>query len=84
MFTHLIIYQTPKLEIKYRILYNTPMYKIGQTTSMGWLVIDIQRFYKNRFYTLNEFDKFMVVKRKIPFKEKLNNKLYHLKCIFKN
>lgn len=31
-------------------------YKIGETTSMGWKVLNIEREYKNKYYPIHEYD----------------------------
>ena len=53
---YLIVYETRKKEIIYRIVKYEPMYKNHSYTSMGWYIIDIQRFYKGRFIPLKEYD----------------------------
>lgn len=76
MLLYLITYQNKKLELKHRIIknLNTDL-KIGDVTPMGWYVLDIQIFYKNRFYTYSEYQK---VKKHLP----KNKILKRLKILF--
>ena len=55
---YLITYQNKNLELKHRYLknYNYSL-KVGDTTSMGWYVLDIQTLYNGRFYTNKEYSK---------------------------
>lgn len=50
----LIIYKTTKNKTIFRLV-DYPLVEIGDYTSMGWYVLDIQYFYKGRFYSKNEF-----------------------------
>lgn len=51
----LVIYQKTSGEIIYRILRARPKYKKGDTTSMGWKVLDIKNMYKGNLYTNYEY-----------------------------
>lgn len=42
---------------KYRT--TTLPYKIGETTSMGWKVLNIEYEYNNQYYSESEFNKLM-------------------------
>lgn len=52
---YLVIYRNKNFEYKYRILQYHPPYKVGDRTSMGWDVIDIQYYFENQFYTYKEY-----------------------------
>lgn len=49
----LVVYQSPK-KTRYRLLKFTFL-KPGDITSMGWLVLTVQHYYKNRFFTQEEY-----------------------------
>jgi len=58
---YMIIYQKHNGNMIYRFNKRIPHYKKGDTTSMGWKVIDIQRLYKGkvisntRYYNISDF-----------------------------
>lgn len=52
---YLVIYAKRDTEIIYRLVYWPPLYENHSYTSMGWYIVDIQRFYNGRFYTLEEY-----------------------------
>ncbi len=54
---YLVIYAKRDTEIIYRLVYWPPLYENHSYTSMGWYIVDIQRFYNGRFYTLEEYNK---------------------------
>lgn len=71
----LVTYQKRNGEIIERKVKNHPPYRIGETTSMGWKLIDIKQFYKGKYYAIYEYDKlinrdFQKMKRKLKFKRK--------------
>lgn len=53
LFAYLISYQNKKNETIYHIV-EMPQYKVGDYTSMGWYVVDIQLLYDKRFYLEKE------------------------------
>lgn len=53
---YLLIYETRNKEIIYRLTKDPPQYENHTYTSMGWYIIDIQRFYNGKFITLQEYD----------------------------
>lgn len=56
MFLYLVVYKSINTDkIFYRLRTTLEELKIGTITSMNWEVIDIQEFYKNRFYTLKRY-----------------------------
>ena len=55
MLYYLVVYRKNNNEIIYRVI-STLNCNIGEHNGYGWLVIDIQVFYKGRFYKLEEFD----------------------------
>lgn len=52
---YMIIYQNNKDNLIYRAVKNKPMYKVGDTTSMGWKVKSILHLYNGKVYSHNEF-----------------------------
>ena len=54
---YLIIYAKRNKEIIYRLTKYLPPYKNHARTSMGWYIVDIQRFYNGSFISLEEYDK---------------------------
>ena len=71
---YLITYQNNKLDLKHRYLknYNYSI-KVGDITSMGWYVLDIQLLYNGRFYTEKEYSKICNNLKK-PFLWKIKQK----------
>ena len=55
-YNYLIIYKKYNGDLLYRSVKGYPHYQKGQTTSMGWQVIDIQKLYKGKIYSIDEFD----------------------------
>lgn len=54
MLIYLVTYRTRKNELLQRVI-TTLTHKVGDYTSSGWYVLDIQVFYKGRFYEEHEF-----------------------------
>lgn len=54
-YRYLVIYQKTSGEIIYRTLTARPKYDKGDTTSMGWKVLDIKNMYKGNLYTNYEY-----------------------------
>ena len=52
-----VTYQKRNGEIFNRVRNTLPYQTIGEYTSMGWLVLDIKRAYKNKFYSASEYHK---------------------------
>lgn len=55
-------------------------YKIGDITSMGWKVLNIEYEYHNKYYTESEFNK-LVLKNKENFFKKKEKKEHFIKEI---
>lgn len=53
---YLIIYEMRNKEIIYRLTKYHPPYENHAYTSMGWYIVDIQRFYKGSFISLKQYD----------------------------
>jgi len=51
-----MIYQKANGQLVFRIRTTIPPYKIGDRTSMGWIVKDIRYKYKDKFLTRHDFD----------------------------
>lgn len=62
---YLIIYKKNNGNLLYRSVKNYPQYHKGDITSMGWTVIDIQRLYNGKIYSVNQFDNMLVRRDKI-------------------
>ena len=66
---YMVIYQK-KDDLIYRAVKTKPMYKVGDTTSMGWKVKGIQHLYNGKVYSRYEFNNKLQHKRKMH--EKVN------------
>ena len=73
-----ITYQKRNGEIfnRYRTTYVT--YRVGETTSMGWKVLDIKYKYGDKYYTSVEYDRLVdkqwqKANKKLALKHKLKN-----------
>lgn len=53
----LITYQKRNGEIFDRIRNTYFPYRVGDTTSMGWKVLDIRHKYKNKYVSTTEYDR---------------------------
>jgi hypothetical protein len=75
---YLIVYQKLNGDVIFRPVKNFPLVKIGDKTSMGWKVLDIQYFCNNRFYSYSKFNKLLKKydedkKKRIQRENKLNS-----------
>ena len=61
---YLIIYKKQDNSVIYRTTKHTPNYKINDTTSMGWLVLDIKKMQKGKLYSYSEYDTLMIHRMK--------------------
>ena len=52
-----VTYRKNNGEVFQRIRSTYPEYKVGSRTSMGWTVLDIKYGYKNKYYSITEYDK---------------------------
>lgn len=50
-----IIYKKENGEVIERVRNTLPLQTIGETTSMGWLVLDILYSYKDGYYNASEY-----------------------------
>ena len=62
----MITYQKTNGEVFYRKRKSLMGLRIGETTSMGWLVVDVKYWFKNGYYSLREYQ----IKRDYYFKRK--------------
>ena len=53
---YMVIYQKNNGDLIYRARKTQPYYHKGNITSMGWKVVDIQRLYNGKNYSICEFD----------------------------
>lgn len=75
-----VTYQKRDGSIIYRLRNSIPPYRIGESTSMGWTVMNIEYKYKDKFYS--EFDYGMLLyKKKQLFLKKQKIKELFLKEI---
>lgn len=65
---YLMIYKKSDGTLIYRTSKAKPHYNIGQTTSMGWLVMDIKRLYKGKLLSTYEYDTLVI--KHLDFKNK--------------
>ena len=76
---YMIIYKKSNDDIIYRTTKNRPMYRKGETTSMGWLVLDIQYLYKGNSYSYLQYEKKINKKKRIfNIREYLINNLVNI------
>lgn len=54
-----ITYQKRNGCIIQRLRDTTPPYKIGDTTSMGWKVLNVEYEYKNKYYSYYEYNRLL-------------------------
>ena len=73
-----ITYQKRDGSIMQRIRNTTLPYKIGEITSMGWKVLNIEYEYKNKYYTYYEYNK-LIHKNKQRYMKKKHFKEQLLK-----
>lgn len=71
-YRYMVIYEKHNGNLLYRALTAKPHYKKGQTTSMGWKVLDIQHIRNGKCITTAEYD--MKLNRRF--------KLYHVLTTF--
>lgn len=69
----MITYQKPNGEIIFRPRKSVYDRKVGDTTSMGWKVIDIHYRYNGNYYTYLDFMK--LIRRKESLKKRCLRKL---------
>lgn len=51
-------------------------YKIGQETSMGWKVLNVEHEYKNKYYPEHKYSMLVQKKKQMCIKRKLARELY--------
>lgn len=74
---YLLIYRREKKGIVFKIVKHIPPFiKINDTNSYGWVLLDVQKFYKGRFQSISETENARKLKVKVRFslKGKLNEK----------
>lgn len=64
-----ITYQKGNGSIIHRYRNTLPPYKIGDITSMGWKLLNVEYEYENKYYTKNEFN-MIIQKNKQDFIKK--------------
>lgn len=60
-----VIYKKENGDLIERIRNTIPDTKIGETTGMGWLVVDILYSFKNGYYNSSDYHSLMSKQRKI-------------------
>ena len=50
-----VFYQRQNGEIIERIRNTLPHYKLGEITSMGWIIVDIHYLLNNKYYPFREY-----------------------------
>lgn len=71
-----ITYQKENGYIFQRIRNTTLPYKIGDITSMGWKVLNIEYKYKDKFYSEYKYNLFIQQDKKASIKRNHNKELY--------
>lgn len=71
-----ITYQKKDGSIFQRIRNSIIPYKIGDRTSMGWTVLNIEYEYKNKFYTEYQYDVIIHKNRQLFLKKKKLKELF--------
>lgn len=64
MYRYMIIYKKRNDDLIYRIVKTYPTYHKGDTTSMGWEVVDILKINNGKTYTIQQYDLISNVKYK--------------------
>jgi len=62
---YLVIYQNEKGKMIYRANKHKPVHQKGDHTSMGWVVVDIQRLYNGKIYSSMEYSDKLTRKEKL-------------------
>lgn len=65
-----VTYQKNNGTIFKRYRYTAPSYKIGERTSMGWIVLNVEYEYNNQYYTEYDYYKILHDNQKKRDKEK--------------
>ena len=86
-YRYMIIYQKHNGELLYRVCKTIPKYKKGDTTSMGWKVLDIKHLNNGKVYSSYEYDNKLTYKRKISnittlFNNKIANRVVEMILFF--
>lgn len=71
-----VTYQKNNGTVFKRYRYTTPSYKIGDITSMGWKVLNIEYEYNNKFYPEFEYYSIMHNNKQKYIKRKQTRELY--------
>lgn len=58
-----IIYKKANGEIIERERTTLPIQKIGEDTSMGWRILDIQYYFLHKWYSITEYNAYKKAKR---------------------
>lgn len=71
----LVTYQKRNGDIIQRTVRNYPPYRVGETTCMGWKLLDIKQYYKGKYYSQMEYDRlidkdYKKMKKQIQFRKK--------------
>lgn len=70
-----ITYKKRNGNILYRLRKTMLPYRVGDTTSMGWKVLNIEYEYNQKFYTYYEYNKIIHKKKQKYLKRKQLEKL---------
>lgn len=79
-----VTYQKGDGNVICRLRNTMPPYKIGDTTSMGWKVLNIEYEYKNKYYSEYQYNKIIQNNKKkyIKRKQKTESFLKETKTFF--
>lgn len=67
LFSILVTYQTKDNKLKHRLVKYVN-YEIGYKNRYGWVVVEVLRFYENKFYTLKTYEYLKETNRKATAK----------------
>lgn len=70
-----ITYQKSNGNIIQRLRKSELPYKIGDTTSMGWKVLNIEYQHNNNYYSKNEYNSLIQKDKKVSTKKKQTTEL---------
>lgn len=71
-----VTYQKRDGSIIYRLRNSIPPYRIGESTSMGWTVMNIEYRYKDKFYSEHDLSMIIYKKRQLFLKKQKIKELF--------
>jgi len=71
-----ITYQKRDGSVIQRLRHTALPYKIGEETSMGWKVLNIEYEYKNKFYPEYKYDEMLLKAKKAVIRKRQNIEIF--------